>query len=384
MKKIKEFIKFISDNDGIGNKQSLIQKVTAEFKLIKDRTLYYCDEFAVRFSYSSNSSFSNTVLSLSKLQKFDNIPVLVCLVTQSENKIFIANSTFLSKISHSSQQLRENNIKGSFNGSDIMKAFNYIENNRDNIESLFAIHSEIGFEGNLVRLVEATTNISPSGIKYIIDDVSKTNIINSVSRAIAFNNSKCLTELKNDLDNRVKKYENEIMIASHIENVNIRGRIIEYLIAGDDEILKSQLITEINDEYSKLPQFKTDNTLGDYRKVFENHITETDVKTKIMILNSNPKAYNIDKFLEFLSGENTVFLFYFIGIDAAKIVNQVLVSVFQKDLLQSTITLKHWAGRNSRGVTQLVGTTIHNLILKPKNNVDEDLAGKFLLELIDL
>ena len=253
-----------------------------------------------------------------------------------------------------------------------------------NIKSLFAIHSEIGFEGNLVRLVEATNNISPSGSKYIINDVSKTNIFNSVSRAVTFNNSKYLAELKNDLDNRVKKYENEIMIASHIENVNIRGRIIEYLIAIDDGTLKAQLISEINDEYSKLPQFKTDNTLGDYRKVFENHITETDVKTKIMILNSNPKAYNIDKFLEFLSGENTVFLFYFIGIDATKIVNQVLVSVFQQDLLQSTITLKHWAGRNSRGVTQLIGATIHDLILKPKNNIDEDLVRTFLTELISL
>ncbi len=384
MVKIREFIKFISDNDGIGNKQSLIKKVTVKFKLIKDRTIYYCDEFAIRFSYSSNSSFSNTVLSLSKLQKFDNIPVLVCLVTRSENKVYLANSTFLSKISHSSQLLRENNIKGSFNGSDIMKVFNGIENNRDNIESLFAVHSEIGFEGNLLRLVEATNNISPSGSKYMVDNVSKTNIINSVSRAVAFNNSKYLTELKNDLDNHVKKYENEIMIASHIENVNIRGRIIEYLIVGDDETLKSQLISKINDEYSKLPQFKTDNTLGDYRKVFENNITETDVKTKIMILNSNPKAYNIDKFLEFLSCENTVFLFYFIGIDAAKIVNKVLVSVFQKDLLQSTIILKHWAGRNSRGVTQLTGTTIHDLILNPRNNIDEDLAKNFLIELISL
>ena len=76
--------------------------------------------------------------------------------------------------------------------------------------------------------------------------------------------------------------------------------------------------------------------------------------------------------------------FYFIGINAAKIVNKVLVSVFQKDLLQSTITLKHWAGRNSRGVTQLFGTTIHDLILNPKNNIDEDLARNYLAELISL
>ena len=384
MKKLSEFIKFISDNDGIGNKQSLIFKANDKFDLIKDRTIYYCDSFAVRFSYSSGTGFSNTVLSLSKLQKFDNVPVLVCLVTQSENKVFLANSTFLTKISHSSQQLRLNNIKGSFNGSDIMKSFNDIENSRDNIEKLFAIHSEIGFEGNLARLVEATNNISPSGSKFFIGNSEKLNIVSSIDRAIVFNNSAYIFELKKDLDERVKKYENEILVASHIENVNIRGRIIEYLISGDNEELKRKLINEITDEHSKLPQFKTDNTLGDYRKIFENHLTETDVKTKIMILNSNPKAYNIDKFLEFLSQSNTVFLFYFIGIDAEKIVNKVLVSVFQKDLLNFTITLKHWAGRNSRGVTQFVGTAIHELILNPNNDIDRNLASEYLSKLIEL
>ncbi|MCH7724072.1 MAG: hypothetical protein IIC76_12190 [Bacteroidetes bacterium] len=384
LKKLREFIKFISDNDGIGNKQNLILKANEQFELIKDRTIYYCDSFAVRFSYSSKTGFSNTVLSLSKLQKFDNVPVLVCLVTQSENKIFIANSTFLTKISHSSHQLRTNNIKGSFNGSDIIKSFNDIENNRDNIESLFAIHSEIGFEGNLVRLVEATNNISPSGNKFLIGSSEKLNVFSAVDRAIFFNNSAYFLELQKDLDERVKKYENEILVASHIENVNIRGRIIEYLILDDNDELKRKLINEIKNEYSRLPHFKTDNTLGDYRKIFENHLTETDVKTKIMILNSNPKAYNIDKFLEFLSRSNTIFLLYFIGIDAEEIVNKVLVSVFQKDLLKSTIVLKHWAGRNSRGVTQFVGTTIHELILNSNNAIERNLADDYLEKLIEL
>ncbi|MCP5062599.1 MAG: hypothetical protein GY936_09065 [Ignavibacteriae bacterium] len=293
MKTLQDFINFIISNDGIGNKQSLISKVKNQFDLTKDRTIYYCDSFAVRFSYSSSNNFSNTILSLSKLQKFDKIPFLVCLVTQFENKIFLANSTFLIKISHSSHQLRINNIKGSFNGSDIMKSFNDISNNRDNIDSLFAFHTEIGFEDNLVRLVETTNNISPSGSKFPIGETERYNIYASVERAISFNNSSFFAELKADLDERVSKHENVILTASHIENINIRGRIIEYLISSDDEELKQKLISEINDEYSKLPKFKTDNTLGDYRKYFDNLITETDIKTKIIILSSNPKAYNI-------------------------------------------------------------------------------------------
>lgn len=74
--------------------------------------------------------------------------------------MLLSNTTFLKKISHSSQQLREENIRGSFNGSDIWRQFHNIENSHENFEALFAIHKEIGFEGNLARLVEATNSTS--------------------------------------------------------------------------------------------------------------------------------------------------------------------------------------------------------------------------------
>jgi len=103
-----------------------------------------------------------------------------------------------------------------------------------------------------------------------------------------------------------------------------------------------------------------------------------------MILNSNPKAYNIDKLLEFLAKDKTVFMFYFIGIEPNKIVNQVLISMFQTELLESTIVLKHWAGRNSRGVTQFQGAALNKLILTPDNGIDRKASGNFLRELIAL
>lgn len=103
-----------------------------------------------------------------------------------------------------------------------------------------------------------------------------------------------------------------------------------------------------------------------------------------MVLSSNPKAYNIDKLLEFLSKDKTVFMFYFIGIEPNKLVNQVLISMFQTDLLKSTIILKHWAGRNSRGVTQFEGGTIHQLILAPNNVIDKAESIQFLNKLIKL
>jgi hypothetical protein len=102
------------------------------------------------------------------------------------------------------------------------------------------------------------------------------------------------------------------------------------------------------------------------------------------VLDSNPKAYNLDKMLEFLALERSVFMFYFVGVDPTQIANTVLVSIFQESLLRSTILLKHWAGRNSRGVSQFEGRTIGRLIMQPETQIDLVAAKKFLQEIIDL
>jgi len=362
----------------------LIDDVQKQFKLTRDRSVYYSEHFAIRFSSSHSSSFSNTVLSLSNLQKYDELPFLVCLVTPQKNLVYLANTTFLQKISHSSQQLREDNIRGSFNGSDISKEFNGIENSPEHFEDLFAIHEELGFNGNLVRLVEATTGISPTGNKYELSPEAEVVIKQAPQRAVDFVNSDDYTELKSDLDAKVEQYKTEILIAGFIENINIRGRVIEYLIAGEDDELRDNLVKELHNSNKKISRFGTKNSLGDYTRIFEKYHTATDVKTKIMILRSNPKAYNIDKMLEFLATDKSIFMFYFIGLEPNKIVAQTLISVFQKDLLNSTILLKHWAGRNSRGVTQFKGEIIHKLILSADNEIDINESKSFLEKLVKL
>ena len=383
-KSISNFIDFIKSKDGIGNKSILISEAKKKFNFTKDRAIYYCEYFSVRFSFSSSTSFSNTVISLSNLQKYDDLPFIVCLVTQKKNILYLANTTFLQKISHSSQKLRVDNIRGSLNGSDIVKEFNGLSNSPDNFEKLFSIHAELGFDENLPRLVESTTNISPSGKKFEVSSKQKTTILNSIDRAMEFVNLKECLELKTELDSKVQQYKTEILIAGFIENVNTRGRIIEYLIAGEDERLRTELSVALHKSSQKIPRFRTKNTLGDYTKIFENYHTATDVKTKIMLLSSNPKGYNIDKLLEFLSKDLSVFMFYFIGLEPNKIINQILISMFQVDLLRSTILLKHWSGRNSRGVTQLDGSRIHRLIISFNNNIDKKESAIFLKTLIEL
>jgi hypothetical protein len=166
--------------------------------------------------------------------------------------------------------------------------------------------------------------------------------------------------------------------------VNVRGRVIEYLIAGEDRSLVQEIIKALQGNRQGIPTFKTENQLGDYMREFDTYLTATDVKTKITVLNSNPKAYNLDKMLQFLSLEKSVFMFYFVGVDKVKIADTVLISMFQRDLLNATITLKHWAGRNSRGVTQFEGSVIHDLILNPSSRIEVELAKRFLADVVDL
>jgi hypothetical protein len=376
-------VEFIRKYDRINDKSRLAKLVSDEFSLIKDGSVFYNDSFAIRFSQAMTTSFSNTVLAISKLQKFDSRPFFVCVVCPNFNYILISNSTFLKKVSHSSQALSLTNIKGSFNGSDILRVFNSIENRPENFTRLFLIHDSIGFQDNLPRLVDATNAIVGTGHEFSISEESRILIDDSPNRAIEFVKSVDYQVLKLELDNLVKKNNHAILIASLIQNVNIRGRAIEYLITGEDEKLREQLIQALINNQEGLPRFSTENSLGDYTKIFDSYYTETDVKTKVMFLDSNPKAYNIDKILEFLSREKSVFLFYFIGINPGKVFNTVLISMFEERLVNGTLLLKHWSGRNSRGVTQLEGRVIKDIINEPGNVINISKAVTLINKMIE-
>jgi hypothetical protein len=377
--KIDQLLTCLSKLQDLNDKQLVANSIAAEFNLTKDRSVYYSKDFALRFSSSDSENFGNTVLSLSTLQKYDEIPFIVVLVLPDKIKCLLSNSTLLKKVSHSSQELRVNNIRGSFNGSDIMRELSGIANEEKNLVKLFNIHEGIGFDENLPRLVESTNNIVPSGKAFMPSAADIDLIMTAPERAMSFLNSMEYKELNKELDKKVLKFRNEIMLAAMIENVNVRGRVIEYLIAGEDKSLIQEIIQALQGTRNGIPAFKTENQLGDYMREFETYLTATDVKTKIMVLNSNPKAYNLDKMLQFLSKPKSVFMFYFVGIDTIKIADTVLVSMFEKELLDGTILLRHWAGRNSRGVTQFDGSVIHDLILKPSSNI-ESIAAKLFLE----
>lgn len=381
------FIAYITDRSTPQhNKAEVESTAAARFSLIKDRKVYYNKSFAVRFCYISRSSFSNTVLSLSALEKYDGIPFFVVVVSRDmDNKIFLANTTFLRKVSHSSKELSLTNIRGSFNGSDIIRKCAGLVNSPENFDELYTIHKSVGWQENFPRIVEATSAIKSVAKRYVPDTDDLNRIYSSVKRAETFVKSEDFRILKRDLDDRCSRCAAEIMIAAHIENVNIRGRLIERLIAaGDGE--RDAIIKAIRDVENRLPESHTNNTLGDYVRDFGNVVTYTDIKTKIVYLRSNPKAYNIDKFLEQMADDHSVMMFYFIGIGKDYITRTALCSVYHKELIQNgnTIIQQHWAGLSRRGTAQFKGCVVNHILENEafENDIDETISKGFLTSII--
>jgi hypothetical protein len=378
---IYSLISFILEHNGINDKTKLAELVRIKFGLSEERSVYCSTNFSIRFSKSQTSNLGNTILSLSNLQKYDNLPFILCAVCPKRNYLFLANSSFLKKISHSSQSLSTTNIKGSFNGSDIMREYQSIINSPENFQVLFQLHSQIGFNGNLIRLVNETNAINPTGKQFVIPE-NPSILLDAPNRALAFLKSDEFKMLKDELDKKVSQWRHQIHLAALIPNVNIRGRLIEYFIAGEDEYLKEQLGRELIINQASLPKFRTEDDLGDYKKIFDAFYTKTDIKTKVMFLNSNPKAYNIDKMLHFLSIPKSVFLFYFIDIEINKSLNTYLISMFDERIIASTRIQTHWAGRNSRGVTQLEGKVVNDIIINPINMFNLEKAKEFLNSIV--
>lgn len=380
-KEIEQLIAFVSSRNGITDKKSLSCAVQQAFDLVKERSVFYCDWFAIRFCSAASRNFSNTVLALSALHKYDNIPFIVCLVTPTRNYLMLANTTFLKKISHSSQELRLDNIKGSFNGSDIMRNFEGVDNIPENFEFLFSSHENYTFKENLARLVEATNNIAPIGKRFVPSDSQINCIRGSVDRAISFLRSNEYNILNEDLNERVRSVESEIAIAAFIDNVNLRGRIIEYLITAEDD-LKHTLMKCLHAR-QPLPEIFTADELGDYEREFDHFLTETDIKTKVLFLSSNPKGYNIDKLLSFLAEEKSVYLVYVVAIDQNKAIQTQLCSMFNRQLLSGTRIIKHWAGRNSRGVTQYDGRALESIVENFDCGVDREDSQEFITKCLN-
>ncbi|OHB69128.1 MAG: hypothetical protein A2V70_10870 [Planctomycetes bacterium RBG_13_63_9] len=345
-------------------KDALAKATATRFGLVKERSVYAGSDFSIRFSTASGASFSNVVISLSALKKYDHLPFIVCVVRPSGVQPLLTNATFLKKVSHSSHQLRIDNIRGSILGSDIRRAYKSIENTPENFDDLFAIHQGFAWTENLARLVERTNAIAATGIRFEPSADERRTILDSARLAHAVVGSPEYLQLERDLSQAVQTRSEAIMRAAKTDSVKERGDRIEQIITEAENVHALEDLTR---------------TLASGTKI------GIDIKTKLFGLASNPKAYNIDKALEVLAAGDTMLCFFFVGIDRDRgRVSTRLVSAIDRTVLRATRVQFHWAGRNSRGVTQLTGDLTSIFSTAYRGVVDVAEAKAFLAELIDL
>ena len=132
-----------------------------------------------------------------------------------------------------------------------------------------------------------------------------------------------------------------------------------------------------------LPEIFTADKLGDYEREFDSYLTETDIKTKVLFLSSNPKGYNIDKLLAFLAKEKSVYLVYIVAINENGTIQTQLCSMFNRQLLSGTRIIKHWAGRNSRGVTQYEGKALEAIVKDFDCCIDDTASQNFIINCLN-
>lgn len=234
----------------------------------------------------------------------------------------------------------------------------------DNFEVLFAMHEEFSWDENLERLVEATGNIQGTGHKYCPTQPQLEAILHSPQVAASLTGQPEYLSVQRDLTSRIAAKRELILQHSQIDNVNIRGNMIEQEITGG-----------VNE-----------HGLGDIvYNLCDGIELHVEIKTKLLHKASCPKAYNVDKALEVLGKGKTLIAFCFVGIDqVSERVLSSIVSIFDKTVLDATRVQFHWAGRNSRGVTQLSGDLTGLFSAGFKETIDVPCAQQFLRGLVEL
>jgi len=343
-------------------KDEFAETMAHQFGLEKARSVFYADDFAVRFCYSDDAGFSNCVISLSTLKNFDDRPFLVCLLKPSGVETFLANSTMINKASHSSQKLTVYCVRGTILGHDILRTVDGLANGPANFEALYELHTGFGWQENLERIVAATSAISATGRRFEPTDAQKAAVLRAPEKSQEAERGGRMSRIEKNLQGRLAERETKILGAAETGNVKLRGDAIEYLLTGERTVhgLDDSVFEE----------------KGEVRVL-------VDLKTKVLDLSSSPKLYNIDKALRELSDGATVVCLFLIAIDrVGKRVAGRLVDILDSQIIPMTRIQFHWAGRNSRGVTQLAGDASKFSDPGFSRRVDVAVAQEFLRKLL--
>ena len=316
-----------------------------EFKLeIVDRNLFAHKDFKIRVASinSDSQQLSNTIKSLDSIIKYDDLPIILMIVSPNQIYYRLANLTFIKKVSHSSKLLEVSNIKGSINGSDIMSEFKGLKNSKENFEKLFSMHLLENKKENIERIVNETLDIKGSvstGKKISVSSKDFEKYIKTENKLLT---SKEFSIIEDADRKKILNLSKEIIeVFETVDNVNLQGNTIEQLITGSG------------------------NTHGIEDTIYESIYgkIKIDYKTKNLNKKSSPKAVDINKLVETIA-EGSRFLFQLVEYNPEnKEISTCLFSPFEEYVINNSLVQHHWSGRGSLGHIQfnnkVKGKNIH-------------------------
>jgi hypothetical protein len=241
-----------------------------------------------------------------------------------------------------------------------MDQYEGVANVPEHFEELFGTHCQFTWEENIGRLVEATNAIAARSTRFEVTRDALVRLLEAPARAAAATTTIASRKAERELASRVEAHRDDLLRAVALDNVNIRGNMIEQVITGEANAHRLDDVVFPLDDGGQLI---------------------IDIKTKLLNRASAPKAYNIDKMLQLLAQPGNVFSIFFVGLDGVhRRVYTRLVSVFDPIIIAATRIQTHWAGRSSRGVTQFAGDLGRVFAREYTPNVDIE-GGKALLQL---
>ncbi len=346
-----------------GMKDALVAALIEHFSLEQDGALLVGSQFVVRVSQNSaDAGFPNAVVALKKIVKYDDRPVIVCLITPNRCVLLLANTTFLRKVSHSSHSLAEHKLVGSILGSDVLPSHEGTSNTPDNFARLWKRHQQTDRASNLLRIITATRARGSAATMWFPSPIEIERILAAPQLAYTISGKAEYARIAMDLDAGIQLKRSAILAAACDPNHKTRGDRIESIVTG---VAKNQ-------------------GLGDLTVQVLTSTISIDVKAKRLDLSSAPKAYNVDKVLHDLSAGNRLLAILFVGVDPTRdLLNTRLVSMFDRTLLAAVRLDPRWSGRGTRGTVQFSGDLGAVWRVGFRETIDVAESGEFLRRLID-
>lgn len=350
------------------NKQTVKNAVKDKFCLIKNGAFLTNNTFTICFSSTKAAgSCSNTVAAFKKIISYDEKPIFCCLTTPTTNNLYLINTSFINKVSHSSKNLSKTKYTGSINFSDILQTPMALSNKPCNFTELFNKHLTRNKQTVINHIIENTSNIEPSKDKIMFSLKEVKDILSYPEREREFLTSLGYKNLYSIVKNRVKQ-------------INLEDKTSLTSILKEQEKVRGDGIEKL---YTK---GITDHSFIDYEYKINTYNVGIDIKSIMLNKSSNPKGYDITKLLTHISSnKNNIYLILFLGCDeiSKQISTFYLASIFNDTLTGSIQTA--WSGRDSRGTIQFDGLKLKTGLLSPTYDIlaiDLELAKQKLTAFI--